>query len=65
MAYLIIGSWTTKCSECGGNACMDDTSHIKGGLHTAYDKGSSLDDRNGCGVVFDAPAYNEYAALEL
>jgi hypothetical protein len=65
MAHIIIGSWSSKCSECGGNASCDDTAHILGGPHSAMDEGSSLSDQNGCGATFDEPPFTPYAALDI
>ena len=60
MAHVIIGSWTSKCSECGGNAHPDELAHVSGGPDGAYDKGSSLDDKNGCGILWIDQATDQY-----
>jgi hypothetical protein len=60
MSYVIIGGWSSKCSACGGNADYYEDSHISGGPKSMWDKGSSLDEKNGCGAVWDEPAVNAY-----
>lgn len=51
-ATLRVGTWSSRCSACGGNASMHETHHVSGGRGSMWDKDSSLDQKNGCGARF-------------
>lgn len=54
MHTVIVGRSSSTCSACGGNATPSERSHISGGPSASgYSAGSSLSDKNGCGVVWD------------
>jgi len=61
MAYVIIGGFSSTCSACGGNAAPTESAHISGGPDEMWVRGSSLDDKNGCGVEWVEPAVHAYA----
>jgi len=49
-AVVWVGSSSSHCSACGGNASTSEASHIHGGQRGMWSEGSSLDNTNGCGV---------------
>jgi hypothetical protein len=52
-AYIAIGSSSSQCSACGGNASPSDmNTHVHGGPRSGYVEGSRLTDENGCGVTW-------------
>lgn len=60
-ARVIMGQSMSRCSVCGGNADPNESAHIHGGPESGWRDGSSLADRNGCGVVFEVAPENPYA----
>lgn len=57
MALLIVGAWFSQCSACGGNADVAEDRHLHGGPakgRYSPNPGSTLNDSNGCGAVFNA-----------
>lgn len=52
MATLIIGTFSSRCSACGGNADPDEQRHIHGGPNSCWKRGSWLSDSNGCRAEF-------------
>ena len=52
MAKVLVGSFSSQCSECGGNADPNEEAHIHGGPKSMWQEGSALSDENGCGAEF-------------
>lgn len=63
MTRVIVGGSSSNCSACGGNAHPDDTAHVRGGPDSMWEKGSSLDDENGCGVMWDEEPFYVYGSV--
>jgi hypothetical protein len=64
LARKIIHAWWTECSECGGNADLTESMHLRGGRVPGQNNPtrnwidtskSSLSHLNGCLAEFDEP----------
>lgn len=53
MAYVIVDTWSSRCSACNGNADQNERFHIHGGPGGMWEPGSDLGTERGCGARFD------------
>lgn len=70
MAYKILHDWHTECSACGGNASINEDRHTSGGpdpggTHGPANPRSYLNEKNGCGAMFDEPAQHSITARRI